>query len=188
MELADVVAAQRHELADVLAGLPQQAWDAPSLCTGWRVREVVAHITMPFRYSTARFVRELIVSGGRCARRDARAPIAELLVGLRDNERHPWRPPGGGPVNALTHDVVHGLDITVPLGVGRPVPEDRVRLVLDTLAGARSRKHFGVDLADVRLVADDVDWSLGEGREIRMPAQDLVLLLSGRSVNPSAVR
>jgi hypothetical protein len=159
------------------------------------VREVVAHITMPFRYSTARFARELIVSGGRfhrmadrCARRDARAPIAELLAGLRDNERHPWRPPGGGPVNALTHDVVHGLDITVALGVGRTVPAERLRLVLDTLADPRSRKHFGVDLAGVRLVADDVEWSLGEGRAVRMHCQDLVLLLSGRTPNPSTVR
>ena len=25
-------------------------WDAPSLCEGWRTREVVAHMTMPARY------------------------------------------------------------------------------------------------------------------------------------------
>src|SRR5215472_13786325 len=140
--LREAIAAERRELADVLAGLPKQAWDAPSLCAGWRVREVVAHMTMPFRYSAARFAAELARSGGRfdamsdrVARRDAAAiSAADLLSILRDNATNPWKPPGGGHVGALTHDVIHGLDITVPLGIGRRVPEDRLRTVLDAIA------------------------------------------------------
>jgi uncharacterized protein (TIGR03083 family) len=50
----DMIAAQRAELAEVLAGLPAPRWDEPTLCAGWRVREVVAHITMPFRYGRGR--------------------------------------------------------------------------------------------------------------------------------------
>ncbi|MEP7023153.1 MAG: maleylpyruvate isomerase family mycothiol-dependent enzyme, partial [Actinomycetota bacterium] len=121
--LAGLIAAERRDLACLLEGLPAPAWDAPSLCDGWRVREVVAHITMPFRYPAVRFAAELARSGGsfsamadRCARRDAAAPPAELARALRDNERHPWKPPGGGLGGALTHDVIHGLDITVALG------------------------------------------------------------------------
>ena len=39
-----LVAGQRRELADAVAGLPGAAWDTPSLCAGWRVRDVVAHV------------------------------------------------------------------------------------------------------------------------------------------------
>ena len=49
--IRDMIAAERAELAEMLAGLPAPRWDEPTLCAGWRVREVVAHITMPFRYS-----------------------------------------------------------------------------------------------------------------------------------------
>ena len=125
------IAAERSELAEVLSGLSPDAWDAQSLCTGWRVREVVAHMTMPFRYSTRRFVVEVIKDRGRfnrmadrCAHRDATMPTGELVAALADNAHNPWRPPGGGLEGALVHDVIHGLDITVAIGIDRKVPEE----------------------------------------------------------------
>ena len=128
-EITASIAAERRELAAILGGLPPESWDSPTLCAGWRVREVVAHITMPFRYAPPRFAFEMIRSRGnfnrmadRCARRDAAAPPGQLAAALRDNEQNPWKPPGGGYQGALTHDVIHGLDITVALGLGRQVP------------------------------------------------------------------
>jgi uncharacterized protein (TIGR03083 family) len=194
-DIADIVAAERRALVDVLAGLSDEQWVAPSLCAGWRVREVVAHVTMPFRYSTGRFVREMARSGGRfnrmadrCARRDAQAPPAELLAALRANERHPWQPPGGGQVAALAHDVIHGLDITTALGIDRTVPEDHLRPILATATGERSRKHFHVDLTGKRLCADDLDWTFGDGEPVHGRAQDLLLLLCGRDLPADRLR
>jgi len=46
-------------LADLLESLPD-GWDTPSLCAGWRVRAVVAHMTVPIRYSTD---LSLLISG-----------------------------------------------------------------------------------------------------------------------------
>lgn len=186
--LRQAIAAERRELADVLAGLPERAWDEPSLCAGWRVREVVAHMTMPLRYSIERFTEEMAASGGdftamsdRAARRDADAMSpAELTASLRDNAQHPWQPPGSAPEAPLTHDVIHGLDFTVPLGVGRRVPDDRLRLVLDAVTSPVALGHFGVDLTGVRLVADDLDWSFGSGEQLTGSAQDLLLLIAGR--------
>ena len=60
--IRDMIAAQRGELAEVLAALPAAKWNEPTLCAGWRGREGVAHITMPFRHSGRRFgvtMREL---------------------------------------------------------------------------------------------------------------------------------
>src|SRR5258708_17772104 len=100
-ELPVKIAAERRELARVLSDLPASAWDAQTLCAGWRVREVVAHMTVPFRYSAARFAAELARSGGRfnlmsdrVARRDAAAvSAADLLSVLQANATHPRKPP-----------------------------------------------------------------------------------------------
>jgi uncharacterized protein (TIGR03083 family) len=195
-ELPAIIAAERRDLARVLSGLPAPAWDANTLCAGWRVREVVAHMTMPFRYSAVRFAAEFARSGGRfnamsdrIARRDAAAvPAAGLLSALRDNATNPWQPPGGGYVGALTHDVIHGLDITVPLGIGRRVPEDRLRVVLEAIAAPKARKHFGTDLNGVELRAEDMDWASGFGQPLSGAAQDLALVLCGRKLPPGRLR
>jgi uncharacterized protein (TIGR03083 family) len=185
--LRAAVAAERRDLADLLATLPPERWQAPTLCDGWRVREVVAHMTMPFRTSLGRVLVELVKArsnfnrmADRTARRDAAAMSAErLLAALRDNADHPWTPPGGGVAGALSHDVIHGLDITVGLGLDRRVPPDRMALVL---AGMRPRNvaFFGTDLTGVRLQATDLDWEYGSGTPLRGLAQDLLLVICGR--------
>jgi uncharacterized protein (TIGR03083 family) len=188
-DLMDQIAAQRGDLAEILTGLPAADWEVPSLCAGWRVREVVAHITMPFRYSPARFMTELARSRGnfgrmadRCARRDARQPVGELTAALRDNVRNPWQPPGGGLTAALTHDLIHGLDITVPLGLDEPIPAERLQSVLDSVTSPRAARHFGADLAGVELRADDLDWSFGTGVPLSAPARYLALVVCGRKL------
>ena len=187
--IGEMIAGQRGELAQVLAGLPAASWDAPTLCDGWRVREVVAHITMPFRYSGRRFMLELAKSRGnfnamadRCARRDAAAlSAAELTEAVRSNADHPWQPPGGGQLGALTHDVIHTLDITEALGLGLRVPADRLGVVLPNLVTPRSLKFFGTDLAGMQLRASDTGWVFGSGQLVAGTAQDLALLLCGRA-------
>ncbi|HEX6567618.1 MAG TPA: maleylpyruvate isomerase family mycothiol-dependent enzyme [Acidimicrobiales bacterium] len=181
------IAAERRALADLLDGLSAAEWDGPSLCDGWAVRHVVAHLTVPFRYSRARFVVDLVKAGGRfnrmadtTARRDAALPRPLLIAALRDNAEHPWTPPGGDHAAALTHDVVHGLDITRPLGVERDIPAEAMAAVLGTLTTPRSWRFFGVDLDGVELRAADLDWTYGSGRPVSGRAQDLALLLTGR--------
>jgi uncharacterized protein (TIGR03083 family) len=183
------IVAERTGLAAMLAGLRPDQWDAPTLCVGWRVREVVAHMTMAYRMSAPRFFLELARSrfrfnamADRRARQDAAAMSAgDLLAAMRDNIGHPWTPPGGGPVGALSHDVIHGLDISVGLGLDRRPPASRVALVLGNLR-ARNVSFFGVDLAGVRLEATDLDWQMGAGAPLRGAAQDLLLVVCGRRV------
>ena len=188
--IRDMIAAQRAELAEVLAGLPGPSWDEPTLCAGWRIREVVAHITMPFRYSRGRFALELAKSRGRfnemadrVAQRDAAAMSpAELAGAVSSNAGHPWKPPGGGFAGALAHDLIHGLDIMVPLGLAKPIPEERLRLVLPGSLADRSVKFFGVDLDGIELRAQDMDWTLGSGTPLTGAAADLLLVLCGRTL------
>jgi uncharacterized protein (TIGR03083 family) len=188
--IQDMIAAQRAELAAVLAALPAAGWDQPTLCAGWRVREAVAHITMPFRYSGPRFLAELARSRGRfnemadrVARRDAaRMSPASLAEAVSSNTSHPWRPPGGGFEGALAHDLIHGLDITVPLGLAFAIPEERLRRVLPASAHDKTVTFFGTDLAGIEFRARDIDWVLGAGTPLTGAAADLLLAMCGRKL------
>lgn len=178
--------AERHRLIAVLEGLTPEQWGSPSLCAGWRVREVVAHITMPFRTSPLRFFVGVARAKGdfdKFADRAARADTATicdaaLLGHLRNNVTHPWRPPGGGVVGAISHDVIHGLDITEALALPGP-PPDRVALILRE-ARAKNLEHFGVDLQGQRLVGTDADAAVGQGTTREMPVADILLVITGR--------
>lgn len=181
------VIGERTDLTQVLETLTPEQWEHPSLCVGWRTREVVAHMTMPFRMSTTRFLIGMIRARGnfdRLADRQARADTEtmsdqELLAQMRDNIEHPWRPPGGGAAGALSHDVIHGLDITVALGLPRVVPIDRIAIVLQETRG-RNIKYFGTNLSNVRLEATDLDWTFGDGKALHGRGQDLLLVIAGR--------
>jgi uncharacterized protein (TIGR03083 family) len=188
-ELQPAVAAECLALADLLEDLPSSSWDTQSLCASWRVREVVAHVTMPARYPTPRFILELLKARGnftrmsdRCARRDATLPPESFVAALREQTMHSWKPPGGGYVGALTHMVIHSLDVMVPLGIHRQFADERIRTVLDGLTSQRSLKFFKVDFTGIELHADDLDWSFGSGKALTGSAADLALVLCGRTL------
>lgn len=190
--VAAATIAERRRLVDLLTTLSPEQWSAPSLCEGWRVREVVAHITLAYRHSAVRVLAGIIAARGRfnvyadrIARKDtATTGDAELLASLRDNVGHPWKPPGGGQVGALSHDVIHGLDITEALGLP-PAPPERIALVLTNSTPA-AVAYFGTDLAGRRLEASDVEVALGDGPAVhRMPARDLLLTVTGRRPMPA---
>jgi len=192
--IRDWIASERRGLAAMLDGLSAGQWDAPSLCDGWAIRHVVAHLTMPFRYSKSRFMLELVKAGGRfsslsdsVARRDAKLPTAQLIAAVRDNAEHPWKPPGGGYAGALTHDVIHSLDIACALGIDLHIPTEPMRAVLDTVSGSKPRRFFGVDVDGTELRATDLDWFFGSGPPLLGRAQDLALLLTGRRVPEGAL-
>ena len=108
----------------------------------------------------------------------------ELAGAVRSNTGHPWRPPGGGFEGALAHDVIHGLDITVPLGLALTVPEERLRRVLPVSANDKTVMFFGTDLAGIQFRADDLDWTLGAGTPLTGAAADLLLAVCGRKLPP----
>ena len=189
--LQPTVAAELTGLADLLDTASAAQWDTASLCTGWRVREVVAHMTMAARYPEEQFMAELQRCGfdftrlsNEIAARDARLPTDELTGNLRSEAMQHWAPPGGGYRGALNHAVIHGLDVTVPLGLPRLSSDTTIGIILDDLTRRDGSVHFGVDIAGRQLQATDLDWSFGQGPVLRGPAADLALVICGRSVAP----
>jgi len=175
-------------LADLLESASPEIWDAASLCEKWQVRHVVAHVTMPARLTAEQFGAEMAAAGGdfgvlsnTVAARDAALPVADLLAALRSPALHAWQPPGGGAAGALSHAVIHSLDVTVALDRPAVAPPDAVAAVLDQLVAAGGG-WFGVDLTGVRLEAEDTGRSWGSGQVVRADSGRLVALLSGRTL------
>lgn len=194
-ELQALTAADYRTLADRLERLAAERWETPSLCAGWRVREVVAHLTMPARYDEAAFMAELQSDGfdfgrlsDRIAARDAQLPNQQLVGNLRSETLHRWQPPGGGAMGALTHVVVHGLDVTVPLGEPRCSPDETIRAVFDELTRGGGHAHFGVAIEGRSVTATDLDRSFGAGEPLTGEAGDLVAHLCGRRLPDGRLR
>lgn len=184
----DWVASTCQGLAGLLVSSALDAWGAPSLCEKWSVRHVVAHVTMPVRLSPEEFGAEMARAGGdfttlsdTVAARDAALPVADLLHDLRSPRLHEWQPPGGGASGAVSHAVIHSLDVTVALDRPSVAPVDAMTSVLEQLTAADG-SLFGLDLSGVRLEATDTGWCWGTGQPLRADSGGLVALLSGRAL------
>ena len=187
--MMDLIAAERRALAAALDGLTADQWTGSSMCAGWTPAHVLAHLTMPFRISQQEFMSGLQRHGGdftkysdEVADTDSKLPQAELVAVLRDNADNPWSPPGVGRVGALSHDVIHGLDITWPLNIGYEIPDQAMVAVLDSIASPGSHTVFGVPLEGISASATNLPWSTGDGAELTGLSRDLLMLLAGRDV------
>ena len=189
-EVWRVIDEQRAETAAFLGTLTAEQWEAPSLCAGWRVRDVAAHLTLA-HLGWGAALRELARAGGSFDRmirdtavRRARLPVAaygELLTGMIGSRR---TAPGVTPIEPMLDILVHGQDMALPLGITRSVPP-AAAAVAATRAYERSFPFFARRrLAGLRLVASDHDWTAGDGRTVEGPMAALLLLVTGR---PAAV-
>jgi uncharacterized protein (TIGR03083 family) len=178
---------ERGELADFLATLTPEQWDAPTLCTGWNVRDLVAHVISYDVQGMSGFVRTLLLSGMSPDRANQKAVDAlhELEPGgLVDLVRR-YRTPEGltarfGYRIALTDGTIHHQDIRRPLGLPRTIPPERLRAVL-AFAVVAPPVHAAPRIRGLRLVATDVDWTWGRGPEVTGPGEAVLMAAAGRA-------
>ena len=185
---------QRIELAGLFEGLDAEQWTAPSLCDGWRVRDVAAHLTHSHMHPV-RALAEAVKSGFRFNAmirrlgRDDRRSKAEIATALRAMAGSRKRVPGTSVQQPLIELLVHGQDITVPLGIDRPMPIDAALEAATKLSGMTFPLNGQRRLAGVRLVATDADFaagdsagdSAGDNTEVRVPIREIVMILAGRA-------
>lgn len=187
-EVFPLVAIERRRLADTLEGLSDVQWTAPSLCSGWRVREVAAHLVWPTETPLPKILLQLALAGfdfakvaDRAAKADDRSG-ADLIAALRRNADSRFKPPGMGPEAPLTDVVVHGLDIRMPLDLDTTVSEVAAPIVLGFLLSPAATKGFIAKgrTAGLRFETTDLDWSAGTGPTVRGTTEHLILALAGR--------
>lgn len=185
---------ERLELADFLDTLTEDEWNAPSLCDGWRVRDVVGHLGWAPVAPKPELVRRFVRARGNTdrmidtwARERGALPTEQLTARLReiaDNRRFPL---GVTKYEPLLDVLVHNSDIRRPLGKTRPVPEAAFRQVehhlgfMALMLGGRRRTRR------LRLRATDIDWSYGSGAEVAASTEALLLVLSGRRVDAAEI-
>jgi uncharacterized protein (TIGR03083 family) len=185
-----LVSAERQDVLELLEDLRTAEWNAPSLCAGWRVRDVVGHLTMATDTPLSSAVVGLVRAGfdvdrflARTAVQRGSAPLPALLSGWQRAVDSRRTPPGGTAGQMLVEAVSHHQDVVRPLGRPPTTPPERLTCALDTavrLGGPfRSRQRA----TGLRLVAPELDWTAGDAGapEVRGRGDVLLLGLLGRT-------
>ncbi|WP_083341653.1 maleylpyruvate isomerase family mycothiol-dependent enzyme [Mycobacterium talmoniae] len=183
------VADERRQIADLLDTLDDAQLATPSLCAGWDIKTVAAHLVSVFadsfwvfmgtalrRASMARAVDGL----ARCR---ARLPADEIVTSLRQNADHHLSPPLFGPLDPLADVLVHRGDITIPLDLPFEPDPARASLALDFLTGPWPFGFVPLGLLrGISLHATDVDRTWRTGVEVRGSTAALMMTIAGRAV------
>lgn len=188
-EIWPVVHAERRALIRDLEDLPAQQWATPSLCPGWDVHDVLAHLVDDARTTRLGFLGRLAASGfdfDRCndrgIARERRADPGGTLAAFRAVSGRTTSAPAPRATR-LVEVFVHGEDIRRPLSVRRACPAayvaEALRYQLRTSGELGGGKERG---AGLRLVGTDADLAVGTGPEVHGPVLALLLAVSGRPV------
>lgn len=179
--------AARRDLQDVLDRLDDADWDAPTLCEGWRVREVVSHVASAPDARLSRVFPKIIAARGRVdvmldrmARDGGARPVDEIREHHRRNLEARTLPPGVPPQQFLTDVVIHSLDITTPNGWDLELPVERIRLALSTLVNLGGPFRGRQRAEGLHCDTTDIDWRAGCGDHVRGPSRSMLLALAGR--------
>jgi uncharacterized protein (TIGR03083 family) len=179
---------QRAELADLMETFTEADWEAPSLCEGWRVREVAAHLTLA-QMGLLPALGEVVRARGSfnamirdTALRQGERPVSDYPVLLRAMVGSRKKAPFISDLEPMIDVLVHGQDMVVPLGRTREMP-------LEAAATAAQRVWsmgfpFGAKkrLRGFTLAATDHPWTVGTGPVVEGTVGTLLMLVAGRHV------
>lgn len=187
---------QRTRTADLLEQLSPDQWEHPSLCEGWTVGHVAAHLTLQqqrirdavaFVARHPRMLRSLTLnatihdSAVIQERALSRQEVVSRIRAMTGSRRHNAFVT---PLETLTDVLVHSQDMAVPLGLSLPVRPAAGALAAtrrwETRATWLARVNRRLPLEGYRLTATDTDWARGQGPEVAGPVGALLLLLTGR--------
>jgi uncharacterized protein (TIGR03083 family) len=186
---------ERQALAEALAGLSDEQWQQESLCPGWTVKDVAAHVIsnpqLHWRHLPGMLARTVGRGYNAMIFRETRrwsaprtpADVLAEFEAYADSTRHV---PLTTTVEPLLDVLVHTQDILRPLGLRHEMPPDAAAVAADrarlhaSYIGWRSAKRL-------RLVATDVDWVRGKGPALEGPMQELLMICTGRAPDSSRV-
>ena len=176
-----LLAGEQRDLVGLLRTLSDPDWESPSLCAGWRVRDVVGHLvgaTTPLSRYLAKAARHRSVDklNAHLVAEASSVPVSSLIDLLERSIGQGWTTTFL-PSVILADTLVHHQDLRRPLGRPRVISDDRLLAVLDrpdpfTRPGGRMRA--------LRLVATDVPWTAGSGPEVRGAGEAIALAIAGR--------
>lgn len=179
--------------ADMFAELSPQQWSMPSLCEGWSVREIAAHLVQPLEADLRLTTVLSIIARNRgdldryineSTREVAERPTAQIVADLRRQASARVTPPFVGPGGQLADTCIHLRDAAQPLGLRTSPSLTSWRGALDFLMSPQGSRGFlpRGRTSGLRFAATDQYWSAGTGEKVRGPSEALAMAMSGRTV------
>ncbi|MFI5937835.1 maleylpyruvate isomerase family mycothiol-dependent enzyme [Actinoplanes sp. NPDC051494] len=185
-ELWDLVHAARRSLAADLSHLDAAQWHQPTLCTGWDVEHVVAHLTAAATTGRWRWIRSIMLAGFRPAVHNDRrlrehlGPTPAETLAQFEAVVEATVAPTADTAAYLGEVLVHSQDIRQPLGISTG-PDIRA---LTAVADFYARRNFTVAsktlASGLQMTATDGPFTAGEGAPVSGPTLALVMTMAGR--------
>ena len=165
-EVPREVARLRLQFADRFVALDETAWDEASWCSGWQVRDVLAHLVRNAESTSWSLMSDLLRGGFRpdhslnkAAKRLRGVQVRELAERLRRAADERLRSGGSSKPFGMGDVVVHSADAFRPLGQDVDVAPDVAASVLDAYWDRARMVVHAAPHRGHRLVATDLDWS-----------------------------
>ena len=182
----DTIHAERQALVDDLQPITEPQWTQPTMCDGWSVRDVLAHMTATAQFTPPKFFVRMVGSGFslsklqakdvEAARTGSGADALQRFAAEVGSSKHP-----PGPNDTwLGEAIIHAEDIRRSLGIPHDYPTDAVVRVADAYKGSNLVIGAKRRIAGVRLEATDTDWSHGDGPTASGPMLSVLLAMTGR--------
>jgi uncharacterized protein (TIGR03083 family) len=182
--------AERAALAATLAGLSDDQWASDSLCEGWTVKDVAAHVISHPQIGWAQMPGMVARNVGRgynamifreVKRLGERSTRESILADYATYDGSTRKVPTTTVIEPLIDSLVHHQDIVRPLGLAREMAPEAAAVAADrarTLAFLSGSRKI---VKNTRMVAIDIDWVRGRGPTITGPMQELLMVCMGRA-------
>jgi len=177
----------RHSLLVTFEELDDEQWAVESLCEGWSIREVLAHLILAARPPARRYLAAIARARGNfdkanqvLAVADGRRPTAELVAEYRSVVNYRFSPPGWPQAAPLSDILLHSLDVRLALGVASDQQPERYEPVMGLLFGPLRRSFTQAKRPSLRWVATDHSWTNGTGPAVEGAIADLAFTAAGR--------
>ena len=181
-----VVHTERQALIDDVAGLTDEQWQTPSLCTEWTVHDVLAHLLATAQMTPPKFIAKFAAAGfnfdkfaAREVTKEGAGGPAATLAAFRAAKDRSTSPPG--PKDTWLGEVfVHSEDIRRPLGIKHSYPVPDVVRTIRFYSNSNAIIHGKTRVTGLTLKATDTDFANGDGPLVEGPAISLLLATAGR--------
>jgi uncharacterized protein (TIGR03083 family) len=187
-----VIHQERAALAEILETLSPAEWEHPSLCEGWTVRDVAAHVIGGPQIKIGQMLAATVRTRGsidRAIRDTARQwslrPTTEIVADFHRYSGTRRPAPMTTHRDALLDILVHTQDIVIPLERDHEMPLSAAQDSAEHALRLPIPFHAKKRLSGYRLEGTDTDWSTGEGLLVRGPISALLLLITGRPASLS---
>ena len=181
-----LVHAERATLAADLADLTDQQWATPSLCTGFSVRQVLAHLTAGASLNPVRWLAGVV----RCRfdfDKMVAMRLAEQLGATPTETLARFRCVGTSTRKApvptaamLGETIVHAEDIRQPLGIHRDYPVTTLTRLANFYQGSDLVVLAKGRIVGLRLQASDGPFATGSGPLVSGRTLALIMAMTGR--------